>query len=284
MNKNNNGIFIVGHGTKSTEGIRQFIETIDQIRNKVRLPVGYGFIELAEPPIQDGIDQLIRSNNIDHLEVVPLLLLAAGHLKNDIPNSLSMARVRHPEVSFEISKDLSITTTLLQIIEDRVLESLAKSGSDKCQYTLLVGRGSTDPDANSDLYKIARLLSERGRVGEVQPSFISLALPDVTSSLDRLATLGASQIVVAPYFLYQGALLNRIYDQSKSWARSNKSTSILLAHEIGPDERVSDLIVDRLQNPPVQAMNCEMCLYRLQITQHEKQLSILHLHNGHHHS
>lgn len=283
MTNASEGIFIVGHGTKSGRGIEQFLETVNQVQSKSNLPVGYGFIELANPSISIGLEKLISSGSISYVKIIPLLLLAAGHIKNDIPDAISNARLNHPTLSFEISKDLSITPSLLEIIEDRVIESLASVNSTKPEFTLLVGRGSTDPDANSDLYKIARLLSERGRIGEVQPSFISLANPDVPSSLSRLAKIGASEIVVAPYFLYQGALLNRIYDQSKLWSTSNAGPVIHLAREMGPDEKLSNLIIERLETPIIDMMNCEMCIYRAQFPNNPVKTNGLEMH-AHHHS
>lgn len=283
MSKRREGIFIVGHGTKSNEGVKQFIETVNQVQDKSSLPVGFGFIELANPTIASGLEQFVNSSSVNHVKIVPLLLLAAGHVKNDIPDAISNARLSHPTLSFEISKDLSIAPILLEIIEDRVIESVSKFESRKPEFTLLVGRGSTDPDANSDLYKISRLLSERGRIGEVQPGFISLAKPDVPSSLNRLTKIGASEVVVAPYFLFSGALLDRIYNQSKAWSASNPGTKILLAAEMGSDERISDLIIERIESPIVDMMNCEMCIYRTKFPNNEMQKRGMEIHADHLH-
>ena len=80
---------------------------------------------------------------------------------------------------------------------------------------LLVGRGSTDPDANAEVHKAARLLWEgRGYAG-VETAFVSLAAPDVPSGLDRCVKLGARRIVVLPYFLFTGILPDRVRQQTR---------------------------------------------------------------------
>ncbi len=267
---------VVGHGTTSLEGISQFEKIVGRLRKCIELPVGHGFIELAQPDIATGLSRLLASNDISAVVVLPLLLLAAGHVKNDVPASISAARERYPRVSFSYAKDLSVTPILLEIVENRGLapfEVLPKAATPPLRpsFTLLVGRGSTDPDANSDLYKIARLLTERGELGQVEPAFISLAKPGVAEALDRLRLLGAKDVTVAPYFLFTGSLLERIYAQSRDWAQQNPYTSVRLAKELGPDKRIVDLLTQRIEETgsPVPVMNCDMCIYRNEIPGHQ---------------
>ncbi|MDA8081637.1 MAG: sirohydrochlorin chelatase [Actinomycetota bacterium] len=276
-------VMVVGHGTTSLEGISQFEQIVDQLRKCLEVPVGHGFIELAEPDIATGFSRLLASNDISEVVVLPLLLLAAGHAKNDVPSSISAARKRYPRVSFSYAKDLSVTPTLLEIVEDRTLTPFevvpqATLPPFQAGFTLLVGRGSTDPDANSDLYKIARLLTERGELGLVEPAFISLAKPSVAEALDRLRLLGARNVTVSPYFLFTGSLLERIYVQSRSWARQNPDITLRLAKEMGPDQRIVDLLIQRVgeTDSPVPVMNCDMCIYRAEIPGHEHKVGQPH--------
>ncbi len=283
-------IMVVGHGTTMETGVDQFEQVVEQLRRRVSVPVGHGFIELAKPDITTGFSRLLASNDISSVVVLPLLLLAAGHVKNDVPSAISLARKRYPSVSFSYAKDLSITPTLLEIVEDRAFATFEVFPETapprvKPDFTLLVGRGSTDPDANSDLYKIARLLTERGELGLVEPAFISLAKPGVTQALDRLKLLGARNVTVAPYFLFTGSLLGRIYSQSHSWARENQDVSLRLAKEMGPDHRIVDLLTQRVEETgsPVPMMNCDMCIYRTEIPGHkhkvgQPQPTVLHHH------
>lgn len=273
MSSSNHGLFIIGHGTKSELGTEQFCNLAKQVAEKTSLPTGYGFIELASPEISIGLKNLISSHHLDKVTVVPLLLLAAGHVKNDIPAALAEARIAHPNIKFESTRDLSINSPLLEIIEQRTQQPFTQPAPFRPDHVVLVGRGSTDPDANSDLYKIARLLTERGQIGEVHPAFISLALPTVTNTLEQLYKLGATQIAVAPYFLFTGALLERIYHESRTWHLERGEIELALAAEMGPDPRIADLMISKVFNPDDQMMNCDMCVYRHPFPGHEHKVA-----------
>ena len=80
---------------------------------------------------------------------------------------------------------------------------------------LIVGRGSSDPDANSDLSKIARLFYEGRPYPLVESAYVGMTPPDVADGLDRCRKLGAKRIVVFSYFLFTGVLEERIREQSK---------------------------------------------------------------------
>src|SRR5205085_11702553 len=131
---------------------------------------------------------------------IPLVLLAAGHLKNDGPAALARARRRHPEIEFRMGRDLGIEPVVLDVAEERIRETIG--GDDPADWgVVLVGRGSSDPDASSDLYKVARLLSDGRGLPIVEPAFAGVAHPDVASALERCRRLGARKIAVIPFLL-----------------------------------------------------------------------------------
>lgn len=267
MISDSTSILLVGHGTKSVEGISQFnqvVEKVSMIRPEV---TAFGFIELARPSIAEAVDNLISSQRPKRVLVVPVLLLAAGHMKLDIPEAIVEVRTKYPDVEFVFAKDLSISSQLLDIEDELGRSPFTRLGSapiaSETRSTLLVGRGSTDPDANSDLYKIARLLSERKRLGLVEPAFISLTEPSVPQGLERLRLLGAKRITVLPYFLFKGALLERIYRQCETWHRDTGVTAVEFSAEIGTDSRLVELIsqrIDEAASPKMKLMNCDTCI------------------------
>lgn len=272
MSLESTALFIAGHGTKSARGTSQFIQLVEQIKKKSPMPVGYGFIELAQPDLFTALKDLIERSQPSTVIVVPLLLLAAGHVKIDIPSSIANARNAFPDINFLYAKDLSITPQLLEIVEENIRNPFEIIDSAEIQdqspeTTLLVGRGSSDPDANSDLYKIGRILSERNSLNLIEPAFISLAKPDLAAGLSRLKQLGAFKITIAPYFLFHGTLLERIYSQARSWQKDNSEISLALAHEIGPDSRIADLILIRAAETEQYStfMNCDTCLFKIDL-------------------
>src|SRR6266511_2321705 len=87
----------------------------------------------------------------DRLAAVPLVLVAAGHAKGDIPAALTREQQRHPGLHVAYGRPLGPHPTILTVLRQR----LSTAGADPHTTVLLVGRGSTDPDANAEVAKIA---------------------------------------------------------------------------------------------------------------------------------
>ena len=90
-------VCLVGHGSRDPEGTREFMKLVEmfQSHDPSRI-VECGFLEFAQPVIQDGFDRCIE-RGARTVVVLPATLMAAGHTKNDIPSEIHEARVRHPE-------------------------------------------------------------------------------------------------------------------------------------------------------------------------------------------
>ena len=124
---------------------------------------------------------------------------------------------------------------------------------------ILVSRGSSDPDANADLFKVSRLLWH-GRLAEwVEPAFVSLAPPSVPEALVRARQLGAARIAVVPYFLFPGVLVDRVRVQTQVWSDAHPDIDVRTGPELGPDARLADLVVARYQEAVAGdvRMNCD---------------------------
>jgi sirohydrochlorin cobaltochelatase len=255
-------LLIVGHGTRADDGAAEFLQLADAVRVLApELRVGAGFIELSKPAISEAVN-FLADDGVSEVVAVPLMLLAAGHTKNDIPATLERERLTHPDIRFRYGRDLGIRPELLQLVDRRISEvvdqsELATTG------VLLVGRGSSDPDANSDMAKIARLYYEGRQHPLVESAFVSLAPPSVTEGLERLRRLGADRVVVVPYFLFTGVLERRIRDQATEFSVST-GLEVRLAGYFGPDERVAELVLERYRETLEGdvRMNCDVCVHR----------------------
>lgn len=226
---------------------------------------------------------------------VPLVLLGAGHLKNDGPAALARARQRHPGVHFSYARELGIHPTPLTVAEERI-RTVSQGWPTEGTAVVVVSRGSSDPDANADLCKVARLLWDGRQLGLVEPAFISLAWPSVPEALDRCRLLGAERIAVVPYFLFTGLLVDRIVDQARAWADQHPDVEVRTGEEMGPDPRLADLVLDRFREARDGdvRMNCDCCAYRVALPGYEDRvgspLSLVshghdhnHDNNGHDH-
>ncbi|MHB8263760.1 MAG: precorrin-8X methylmutase [Acidimicrobiales bacterium] len=293
-----NGMLVIGHGTRSPEGVAQLKQfTIDLQGARPDIPVTYGLIEFAEetasPTLEQAVDTLI-DHGVNSIVAVPLVLLGAGHMKDDGPEILRNARVSHPGIHATYARNLGIHPLVLDAAES----SAAGAGACGSDAAVLVGRGSTDPDANSDLAKVARLLADGrgiasqgqsrgmpaitppggrplGNLGLVESAFVSLAPPNVPQALDRAYVLGARKITVVPYFLFTGLLLDRIRDQAAEWSASRVDCTVTVADELWPDRRLAQLAWLRYDEAlrGDAAMNCDCCVYRTPLPGYETKIA-----------
>jgi cobalt/nickel transport system ATP-binding protein len=300
-------LLLIGHGSRSAAGVDQYWMLADVVRQlRPKLTTGCGFIELARPDLDGAIDDL-AGRGVGSVVGVPLVLLGAGHLKSDGPAALTRGRARHPDVDFTYARDLGIHPAVLAVAEDRIRAAeggLARSGEAAgsarpaaglgtpplgggrgwgparggeaagSRAVVLVGRGSSDPDANADLYKVGRLLDDSRGLGMVEPAFVSLARPSVTDALDRCRRLGATRVAVVPYFLFTGLLVDRIERQARAWAERHPDVEVVVGSELGPDERVGRLVLERYDEARTggAVMNCDCCIYRTALPGYEQRV------------
>jgi precorrin isomerase/sirohydrochlorin ferrochelatase len=284
-------LLLIGHGTRSAAGAEELGRFAAALRDRrAKVAVEAGFIEFVEPSLDTAVDRLVEAG-ASRVVAIPLLLLGAGHLKDDGPGALARARLRHPSVAFSYGRDLGLHPDVLATVEDRI-RSVRFTGHDPAPWpegpgdaVVVAGRGSTDPDANGDLVKAARLLADgRGlatggersggptpALGFVEPAFVSLARPSVAEALERCRRLGARRIAVVPYFLCTGLLVERIGEQARDWAAAHSDVEVALGAHMGLDERIVALLwsrYDETLGAPV-TMNCDGCLYRTPLPGYE---------------
>ena len=257
-------LLIVGHGTRSAAGVREFHAFVDRVRRRGGPPaVAGGFIELSPPPLTDAVSGLVDAGHTE-LATVPLVLTAAGHGKGDIPGALARERLRHPGLRYRYGRPLGPHPVLQELLTARIDAALAGDPRDDV-HVVLVGRGSTDPDANAEIAKVARLLWEGRGYAAVEPSFVSLAWPSVPEALERVRLLGARRIVVAPYFLFPGVLPDRIATQSRTFAAGHAELDARVAEVIGDCDELAGLVMERHAEAIAGdiRMNCDTCAYRV---------------------
>jgi sirohydrochlorin cobaltochelatase len=257
-------LLIVGHGSRDPRGVQEFHDLVGLVRRRnPLLTVEGGFIELSRPPISECVNRLAESGALN-VAAVPLMLLAAGHAKDDIPATLVREKMAHPRMTFGYGRALGIRPELLELMEERI-SAVVPEAEKEDTAVLVVGRGSSDPDANSDLSKIARLFYEGRPYPVVDNAYVSMTPPDVAEGLDRCLRLGAKRIVIFSYFLFTGVLEERIRGQGEAFAGSHPGVEVRYAGYFGPDERMADLVVERYSEA-VEGdirMNCDVCVHRV---------------------
>jgi sirohydrochlorin cobaltochelatase len=282
------GVMVCGHGSRDEAAVREFEAVAAGIR--VRMPeymVESGFLEFATPVIRDGLNNL-RNAGVERCLAVPGMLFAAGHAKNDIPSVLNTFEAGHPGMAIEYGRELGIDPKMLAAAAARIQTAL-----DECNdavpvhetMLVVVGRGASDPDANSNISKITRMLWEGFGFGWAETCYSGVTFPLVEPGLTHAAKLGFKRILVFPYFLFTGVLVRRIYESTDRVAARITDiefvkVSYLNDHPLVLDtfaERVRDLLGEQ-QN----LMNCKLCKYREQILGFESEQGLAQQSHHHH--
>jgi sirohydrochlorin cobaltochelatase len=279
---------ICGHGSRDTAAVAEFNTLAGHMRE--RFPehdVESGFLEFATPIIRDGLEKL-KERGAERIICLPGMLFAAGHVKNDVPSEVNDFATTNPAIDVRMARDLAIDPRLLKAAAERLEAAESSAPSDiSREDTLLmvVGRGTNDPDANSNVSKVARMLWEGMGFGWAEVSYSGVAYPLVDAGLARAVRLGYRRIIVFPYFLFTGILVRRIYDWTDAAEADHPDVEFLKAGYLNDHPLLIDVFADRvtetLAGNGANAMNCQLCKYREQIIGHEAAVGTPQA--GHHH-
>lgn len=279
-------LLLIGHGTRDPQGQQAFVElaqtyqAIDASR-----PVVPCFLELTEPTIQQGIDECVAAGYRE-LSALPVLLFAARHNKFDVTNELDRAKERHPNLQLHYGRHFGIAPEMLELWRSRLAQLDTPQVPRSQTVLLLVGRGSSDPDANSDVYKLARLLWEGSGYQTVETCFIGITHPRLEEGFRRARLYEPKRIIVLPYFLFTGVLVKKIFDMAAREPEQHPETSIACLPEIGIQPQLLQLLRQReIETQLGQVrMNCELCKFRLAAKEHGGHHNHDHSHHHHDHS
>jgi len=269
-------LLLIGHGSRDPEAATELDQLVGMVTElRPGRATGAGYLELADPHVDVAIDSLVADGAND-IVAVPYVLFGAGHLKDDGPAVLARARRRHPTVRFRLARDLGIHPAVLSVAEDRARCALGTpEGSDpERSAVVLVGRGSTDPDACADFVKFARLLEDGRGLGAVEPAFVAMSRPNVEEAMDRCRRLGVERIAVVPLFLFRGVLVDRIAERAANWAADRHDVGVSVGHHLGADRRLAELVIER-HREAVEGdvrMNCDLCVYRVRLPGFEEKV------------
>jgi sirohydrochlorin cobaltochelatase len=276
---------VCGHGSRDVAAVAEFHRLVRKLGARLpEHPLESGFLEFARPIIREGLDRL-RERGVDHVLAVPGMLFAAGHVKNDVPSVLNAYAAEHG-IRVDFGRDLGIDPKLLRAARDRIemaLASAADSAPREATLLAVIGRGTSDPDANGSVAKVARMLWEGMDFGWAEVGYSGVAHPRVDALLERAVRLGFGRIVVFPYFLFTGVLVRRIYAQTDQVALRHPEVEFVKAGYLGDHPLVLETFVERIREIPAGDvnMNCLLCKYREQIVGHEAAVGAPQ--EGHHH-
>jgi sirohydrochlorin ferrochelatase len=261
------GLLLVGHGSRSESGWRELLHLGEMVAAEDDRPVETGFLELSDPPAGEALDRLV-ARGAERIAVVPLMLNAAGHAKSDVPAVVLEGRARHREVSLHYARALGTEHVTLALARRRIAEA-GGSGLP----LLVVARGTSEPEANADAARAARLVAEASGAPFVVTGFSGLTWPLVPEALEQCRLLGARSVVVLAWYLCTGVLVERIRTDASEWSERT-GVSVVDAGHLGADSSLVPLVRARAAEAldGEVRMSCDVCSYRAPFPGHERRV------------
>ena len=259
-------LLLIGHGSRDPEGVAEYNAFARATSERLGIPVHSCFLEFADPPIAEALRRAVAAG-ARRVVALPLFLGPAGHQKNDVPTIINWARHQWPDVTFIYGAHLGPHYNIIAALAERVREAEAQAPngiSPEETAILVVGRGSRDPDSNSDVFKVARLLWEGRPYPWVEAAFYSLTGPGVAEGIDRCARLGARRVIVAPFLLFTGGIHKGIVRQAREAAAANPDVEVFTGEPLGAQEVIFQVVAQRYEEAlaGTASMTCDLCKYR----------------------
>lgn len=277
MTTSDYAIVLAGHGSRDPDGVQEFEALVALMREHVApRRLDYGYLEFAQPTITEAVQASIGAGS-RRIVIVPAILFAATHAKNDMPGELHLLQQAFPEIALHFGAAMDLHPRLLRLAQQRIIEAEAQASryvqrADTC--LVVVGRGTSDPDANSEIAKLCRMLEEGMGFGTSFVCYSGTARPLVADGLRAAARLGHQRIVVLPFLLFNGILVKRIYDAATALAARHPEIEVLATHYMGVHPDIAEVFTERAQEgiEGRAHMNCALCKYRVQLVGFERQV------------
>jgi sirohydrochlorin cobaltochelatase len=254
-------LLLIAHGTRDPAGATEMAELCERLRARLDGPVGAAWLEdFAEPDPVTEAGRLLDAG-ARAIVTLPLLNFGAMHAKTDVPGHVVDVRAAFPEVVVTHGRVLDIHPALLALARTRV-DAVSPPGERTDEVLVVTGAGSSDPDANGDLAKAARMLAEATGHRWVEIAYAGVSWPRADELLARLERAGVDRVVRFSWSLLAGLLERRV----NGWADEAiaRGLDVRDAWRFGPDPLVADAVVDRYREALAgdARMNCDLCAYR----------------------
>ena len=231
-------ILYIAHGSRVKEGVEQAVTFLQGVQQEVDVAIQeICFLELATPTIAESIASCIQKG-ATAIAVMPILLLAAQHAKQDIPKEMAKAQKQYPYVKFTYGEPLGIHERLIDTLQARIIE---KQQPNSNASVLLIGRGSSDPAVKRDLAKIAKRLRAKYHYKAVDTCFLYGMGPTFEDWLQQDKGK-QQQVFIVPYLLFTGILRQSIAKRLQGFDSQN----IMLCESLGYDANVKKVLVERI--------------------------------------
>jgi len=121
-------ILMMAHGSRVAEANDAAREVAAMVKEMTEFEiVEVAFREMHEPNIQTGIDRCV-AQGAQRVLLMPYFLFVGAHVREDLPEEMTQAKERYPQVEFAMGPHLGVHRKLAELVVERVAEGLTVTG------------------------------------------------------------------------------------------------------------------------------------------------------------
>jgi len=194
------------------------------------------FLEQCEPLLEDTLTAVAA--HPCSVTVLPLLLSAGTHLRQDIPNRLAAFKQHHPEIKIYPAAGLTDVGMIAEALNDRAIEAHADM-----QSIILLTHGSRQKSVQQHVIQLVNMLVARTDKN-IAVAFSGYGIPSLEDALKDYA--GAGPVVVTPHFLFPGGWWKQACADMDTFRHAHPGIELILAKPLGAHLYVLKLLQQQL--------------------------------------
>lgn len=165
-------------------------------------------------------------------------LLAAGHVKKDIPLELRKLNEEYPDIKIVYGNPFGVSEVLVKAVYN---------GSGIQDYEeevtlLLVARGVV-METLQDINWISSLFQKEENIKEVEVCYLAAAEPKFDEKLKEIVEQKERNIVVLPYLLFTGLLMKHVEKE----VRQYESEEIKISPYLGKNVAFREMLIQKTE-------------------------------------
>lgn len=111
---------------------------------------------------------------------------------------------------------------------------------------LIVSHGSRSSDAIEEFNSVVNLVRLSGEFSIVKGAHMEISQPDIPSAVKDIAEAGSDEIIVVPYFLFQGNHIKKDIPEILNGLRAiYPNINIKLSNPIGFEPLMAQILINR---------------------------------------
>ncbi|NWK70693.1 sirohydrochlorin chelatase [Bacillus paramycoides] len=229
-------VLYICHGSRLKAAKEEAIQFITSCMSRVEANIQeVCFLELASPSIDEGFRTCVKRGATE-IVAIPVFLLAAGHVKEDIPLELRKLNEQYPNIKIVYGNPFGVSEVLVKAVYNGM-------GIKEEVTLLLVARGSSDPQTLQDIKWISSLFQKEKNIIKVEVCYLAAAEPKFDEKLKEIVEQKERNIVVLPYLLFTGLLMKHIEKE----VRQYESEEIQTSPYLGKNVAFRDMLIQKTE-------------------------------------